>query len=55
MKCTIEIDDDILTEVQKETGKKTPKGAVMKAMREFLETERRRREIRDLKHSVKMK
>ena len=55
MKRVIEIDSEILSKVKKETGNKTDRGAVVKALNEFLEIEKRRKKIRSLKHSVEMK
>ncbi|MBN2783787.1 MAG: type II toxin-antitoxin system VapB family antitoxin [Pontiellaceae bacterium] len=55
MKHTIEIDDELLAEVRKETGNKTDKGAVVKALREYVEGQQRVRRLTGLKKSVRMK
>jgi len=55
MTVTIQIDEDLIKKAKKETGNKTEKGAVEKAVREFLRIERIRKDIASLKGKVDFK
>lgn len=55
MTTTIQIDEDLIKQAKKETGNKTEKGAIEKAVREFLRIERIRKDIASLKGSVSFK
>ncbi len=55
MTHAIQIDNGLIRLAKERTGNDTEKGAIEKAVREYLRIEERRREILDLKHSVRMK
>jgi len=52
MTVTIQIDETLIEQAKKETGNKTEKGAVEKAVREYLRMERIRADIQSLKGKV---
>ena len=52
MTLTIEVDEKLVKQAKKETGNKTEKGAVEKAVREYLRIERIRKDIHSLKGTV---
>ena len=55
MTHTIQIDESLINEAKKMTGNKTEKGAAEKAIREYIQIQRKLQRVLKLKHSVDMK
>ena len=55
MTLTINVDEKLVKQAKKQTGNKTEKGAVEKAITQYLKYEKIRSEFTVLKHSVDMK
>lgn len=55
MTKSIDVDEDLIKQAKKETRKKTEKGAIEKAVREYLRIERIRKDIASLKGTVSFK
>lgn len=51
----VQIDEELIEKAKLETGKKTDKGAIEKAVREYLRMESIRKDIRSLKGSVEIR
>lgn len=52
MTHTIKIDENLIAQAQKQTGNKTEKAAVEKAVREYLRMERIRKDVESMKGKV---
>ncbi|MFA5688999.1 MAG: type II toxin-antitoxin system VapB family antitoxin [Kiritimatiellales bacterium] len=55
MTTTVQISENLIKQAKKQTGNKTEKGAVEKAITQYLKYEKIRQEFTSLKHSVDMK